>query len=272
MTTAVQEQLNPKVDAKPHRRGALIINADDWGRDRETTDRTAECLAMGAISSVSAMVFMEDSQRAAALARKQGVDAGLHLNLTAQYSGSGISSRLAGYQARVAHYLRQNPLAQVIFHPGLARAFEYIVAVQIDEYRKLYDQEPRRIDGHHHMHLCANVVFAKLLPAGTLVRRNFSFAPGEKSWINRFYRNLLDKHLSKRHRLVDFLLPLAPVDQTARLQRIVALAQHSVVELETHPVNAEEYRLLMSGDILSERAGAPLAHAFTAYLDSPQNL
>jgi predicted glycoside hydrolase/deacetylase ChbG (UPF0249 family) len=65
--------------------GALIINADDWGRSRETTDRTLECWERGSISSVSAMVFMEDSVRAAALARERGIDTGLHLNFTTPF-------------------------------------------------------------------------------------------------------------------------------------------------------------------------------------------
>ena len=58
--------------------GALVINADDWGRDRDTTDHTLECIRAGSVSSVSAMVFMEDSEGAAARAREQGIDAGLH--------------------------------------------------------------------------------------------------------------------------------------------------------------------------------------------------
>ena len=49
-------------------RAGLVINADDWGRDRETTERIRECAARGTVSSVSAMVFMEDSERGAAVA------------------------------------------------------------------------------------------------------------------------------------------------------------------------------------------------------------
>ena len=56
--------------------GRLVINADDWGRTRDTTDRTLECHERGSVSSVSAMVFMEDSERAAALARERDMDAG----------------------------------------------------------------------------------------------------------------------------------------------------------------------------------------------------
>src|SRR5579862_5616853 len=68
--------------------GSIIINADDWGRDRVTTDRILDCVDHGTVSSVSAMVFMEDSERSAVLARRSGIDAGLHLNLTTPLSAS----------------------------------------------------------------------------------------------------------------------------------------------------------------------------------------
>ncbi|HEU5406803.1 MAG TPA: ChbG/HpnK family deacetylase, partial [Nitrospira sp.] len=107
--------------------GSLIINADDWGRDRRTTDQTLACLRRGGVSSVSAMVFMEDSERAAATAREHGVDSGLHLNLTAPFSGRGCSSMLKECQEKIARYLLRHRLAQVMFHPGLTGEFEYVV-------------------------------------------------------------------------------------------------------------------------------------------------
>src|SRR5580658_11155166 len=55
------------------RDAAVIINADDWGRDKDVTDRSLECVSQGVLSSVSAMVFMEDSERAAALAQQHSV-------------------------------------------------------------------------------------------------------------------------------------------------------------------------------------------------------
>ena len=155
--------------------GALVINADDWGRDRDTTDHTLECIRAGSVSSVSAMVFMEDSEGAAARAREQGIDAGLHLNFTTAFSTVGTAMLLKEHQQRLSHYLRRHRFAQVVFHPGLTRSFEYVVNVQLDEFSRLYGTAPDRIDGHHHMHLCANVVLGKLLPGGTVVRRNFSF-------------------------------------------------------------------------------------------------
>lgn len=244
--------------------GVLIINADDWGRNVETTDRILECVLRGAVSSASAMVLMEDSERAAALARERGVDVGLHLNLTTAFSAPVALGRLTEHHARVAHFLLRNRLSQVVYHPGLTSSFEYVVAAQLEEFRRIYGAEPNRIDGHHHMHLCANVFLGELMPAGTLVRRNFSFAPGEKSWINRFYRNSVDGRLKRRHRLVDFLFSLAPVETVDRLQWIFSLARHAVVELETHPVNPDEFRFLTSGEIFQQLSDLQIAPGFAA--------
>ena len=161
--------------------GILVINADDWGRDRDTTDRTFECIRRGSVSSVSAMVFMEDSERAAATAREHKISAGLHLNFTTPFSTAGSPAQLNAHQHRLSRYLRRHRFSPVIFHPGLVRSFAYVVESQIDEYSRLYGTTPDHIDGHHHMHLCANVLFQKLLPFGTLVRRNFSFEPAKKA-------------------------------------------------------------------------------------------
>jgi chitin disaccharide deacetylase len=243
--------------------GALIVNADDWGRDAETTNRTLECIQWGAVSSVSAMVFMQDSERAAAIAREQRVDAGLHLNFTTAFSSAGCPAQLAEHQNRVARFLSSSRLAQVMYHPGLTRSFEYVVAAQIEEFSRQYGAEPHRIDGHHHMHLCANVVLRKLLPAGTIVRRNFTFGPDEKSWGNRLYRRMVDSKLARRHRLADCFFSLAPFRPSARLERIFSAARQFVVELETHPVKSDEYQFLAGGEIFRWTGDLPIAPRYT---------
>ena len=121
---------SPKADAE----GFLNINADDWGRDRLNTDRTLDCVICGAVSSVSAMMFMKDSERSAAIARERRIDTGLHLNLTTKFSVAGCPSRLMEHQERLAKYLRGWRLAQAVFHPGLIRSFEYVVAAQLEEF------------------------------------------------------------------------------------------------------------------------------------------
>jgi chitin disaccharide deacetylase len=251
-TNQEAQPLGPK-DNSPGT-GRLIINADDWGRDRKTTGCTLDCVRRGTVSSVSAMVFMEDSGRAAAIARDHGIDTGLHLNFTSSFSASGVPSRLVEHRKRVSQYLLRHRFSQIMFHPGLIRSFEYVVAAQRDEFIRLYGQEPERLDGHHHMHLCANVLFGGLLPPGTIVRRNFSFEHGEKSFGNRLHRRVIDHSLGRRHRLTDFFFSIQPLAPLNRLQRIVNLSRHSVVEVETHPQDLAE-KTFLTGEGIDNLVG-----------------
>jgi len=243
------------------RGGLLVVNADDWGRDHETTESTAQCVGAGTVSAVSAMVFMPDSERAASLARERGIDAGLHLNFTMPFSAPDCPRRLLERQRELVAYLRRHSLARVVFHPGLTGSFEYVVKAQLDEFSRLYGAAPDRIDGHHHMHLCANVLAGRLLPVGTMVRPNFSFRPGEKSLANRLYRKAVDRRLRRRHRLVDFLFSLVPLDQPGRLEAIFSLARTSTVEVETHPINPDEYRFLLGDEFLRLTASVRIGRA-----------
>lgn len=242
--------------------GILIINADDWGIDSETTDRIFECVRHGSVSSASAMVFMADSQRAADLAREHSVDVGLHLNFTAPFTARLVSAELMHHQQLLTRFLRGNRFAKMVFHPALHGSFKYVVAAQLEEFRRVFGSEPKHIDGHHHMHLCANVLFGDLLPAGIAARRNFSFQAGEKSIANRLFRRLIDKKLVRRHRVADYFFSLEPLQPTERLERIVSLAKQSVVELETHPANPEEHRFLTDGRIFDLIGDVPVASSY----------
>ena len=200
-------------------------------------------------------MFMEDSERAAALALDGGVEAGLHVNFTTPFSATQCPVQLVSHQQALAEYLLRHRFAQVVYHPGLVRSFEYVVAAQVDEFRRLYGSEPNRFDGHHHMHLCTNVLVQKLLPTGAVVRRSFSFQAGEKSAANRLYRWMIDGVLARRYRIVELFVSLAPLQPALRLQRILSLARGLVVEIETHPVDPSEYRFLVSGQISSGARG-----------------
>jgi predicted glycoside hydrolase/deacetylase ChbG (UPF0249 family) len=233
----------------PSSNGALIVNADDWGRNRETTDRILDCVLSHSVTATSAMVYMEDSERAAELSREYSVDTGLHLNFTTPFSGQVTVRKLRDYQDKISQYLLRHRLAQVIYQPFLANSFDYIVKAQLEEYARIYGQAPKRIDGHHHMHLCANVLLGRLLPEGTIVRRSFSVCAGEKGIANRSWRRMVNLILARRHRIADFLFSLTPINPE-RLNTILQFASQSVVELETHPVNADEYEFLTSGGLL----------------------
>jgi len=247
---------------EPRGAAKVIINADDWGSDRETTDRILQCVLQNAVSSASAMVFMEGSERSAELARQHGVDCGLHLNLSAPFTAPRAAPGLRERQRKLAAFLRSSRYASAIYHPLLAGSFDYVTRAQLDEFERLYGAPPRRIDGHHHMHLCANVVGQKLLPAGAIVRRNFSFESGEKSALNRWFRARQDKRLAARHRMADFFFSLPPLEPATRLERIFNLALHSDVEVETHPVNQNEFQFLTGGGLARYVCAVPVSRGY----------
>ena len=253
----------------PHA-GLLIMNADDWGRDHETTDRTLECIDRGSVSSVSTMVFMADSARAAAIARGRGIDAGLHLNFTTPFSSLDCPAQLRERQRELANCLLRHRLSQVLFYPNLIQSFKYVVSAQLDEFRRLYGAATGRIDGHHHMHLSANVLLQGLLPSGTIVRRHFSYEPGEKMLRNSVFRLYSRALLGGRYRVTDFFFSLPPLAPEVRLQRMFSLTQRSVVELETHPINPEEYRFLTGGDLIRWTMDCPPALNFSNAVGSFQ--
>jgi hypothetical protein len=228
----------------------IIVNADDWGQDADTTNRTLDCLLHEAVSSVSAMTFMKDSERAAELARQYGVDTGLHLNFTLAFSASQVSSRLMEHQRKLSCFLNSHQRARLLYHPGLTSSFDYVVQAQREEYERLYGAPANRMDGHHHMHLSMNVILQKLLPDNMIVRRNFTFLEGEKSYLNQCWRGLQDRMLARRHRIADFFCKTEPVYPLRRYGRFLELARHFNVEVETHPIHEEEYKFLMDGVLL----------------------
>ncbi len=223
---------------------AVIVNADDWGCTAEITGRILECILHGVVSSTSAMVFMADSERAAALARIHNVDAGLHLNLTTAFSDQNVPPELIRQQQKLTRFLRSNRYAPVLFHPLLASSFEYVVKRQLDEYQRLYGVPPARIDGHHHMHLSTNVLMQKLLPSRTIARRNFTFGARDKGRINRLYRGMQDRVVGSRHFTTDYFYDLVPMEPE-RLSRILETARRATVEIEAHPGRTDEYEFLM---------------------------
>ena len=94
------------------------------------------------------------------------------------------------------------------------------------------------------VHLCGQP--ADMIPAGTKIRRNFSFWPGEKNWLNRSYRCVVDCWLARRYRLADYFFDLTQSIRDNKVDRVMALAATSKVELMTHPVVESESNYLMS--------------------------
>jgi chitin disaccharide deacetylase len=237
----------------------LIINADDWGRSVAETDATLDCFRADRITSVSAMVFMQDSERAARLAQQYDIDVGLHLNLSLSYDGTLPSETAVEALRRVKLFLTSSKYAVLLYRIGLRRYFHEVYRTQIDEFHRLYGKAPTHIDGHRHRHLCANVLLDEVIPRGVKLRRNFTFHPGEKSFVNRCYRASVDRWLSRRYRLTDGLFNLAQHLTLDRLAAVVHMSRTSNVELMTHPILPPERELLLSDEFLVRIREVPTA-------------
>lgn len=236
----------------------LIINADDWGRSREETDVEFACFSKGRITSVTAMMFMQDSKRAAQIATDAGLDVGLHLNLNQSYSGAGCTAAAAAAHERIVKFMARSKHAMFVYHPALRQCFRDVYQSQLDEFHRLYGGAPSHVDGHQHRHLCANMLIDRVIPAGEKVRRNFSFWPGEKSLLNRTYRMFVDRWLARKYVMTDYFFSLGQCLRGERLGRVTDLAATANVELMTHPVDPEEYAWLISDRFLEATQGIRL--------------
>jgi len=222
----------------------LIVTADDYGADRLATDASLACGAGGRITAASAMVFMRDSERAAELAAGSTVEFGLHLNFTEGFDGSDVPDVVRRHHDRVRRYLGLHRFAPTVFDPRLQGSFRAVFEAQCEEYHRLYNAPPRFYNGHHHMHLCANVLLSGLIPRSSRVRNTFTFGPGEKSAINRLYRAALRRWIAARYTSTDSFFAVAPADDLRRLGSLAQRSHDEVLELETHPDNAAEAAVL----------------------------
>ncbi|MFX0196077.1 MAG: ChbG/HpnK family deacetylase [Candidatus Hodarchaeota archaeon] len=232
----------------------LIINADDLGKDKLTTENILACYEKGSITSASAMVFMADSERSADQALETKLEAGLHLNFSLQFSGLANWTKLNAYQQCIASFLGRNKYCFLLYNPLLKKHFDYVYKAQYEEYVRLYNRIPTHIDGHEHMHLCMNIMIDKIIPKGAKVRRNFFFTSAEKDPFNRLYRRIVDAWLTRRYDSTDFFFDISPI-RSRRLERIINLAKISNVELMVHPERPAEYTHLMSDEYLEAISG-----------------
>ena len=229
----------------------LIINADDLGRNNQATDNIIKCFNFRAITSSSAMVFMCDSERAAEIVSDNKFEVGLHLNFIEPFSCNTGDIDLNDRLSRISSYLKKFKWSQLIYNPFLKNDFLFLFKSQYAEFVRLFKKPPTHIDGHHHMHLCMNALIGGIIPGGMCIRRNFSFLPGERNILNRFYRRVIDAWLEKHYRCTDFFYDICPLEvDNKRLIRIIAISRTNHVEIMTHPEHQKQYEYLLGEKFL----------------------
>jgi chitin disaccharide deacetylase len=249
----------------PHS-GLLIINADDWGLDEAATDAIAECFRAGAITSASAMVWMSDSERAAAIARDHRFPLGLHLNLIEPFTAAPES--IARRQLDVADRFRSRPRRALSYDPRLARAVDRCIADQLARFEELYGRAPTHVDGHRHMHVSLNAVFAPSLRGVGRYRAAFTFPRADSAAPKRAMRAVQNALIRRRFATTRYFFSirtLHPALGGSDMDAKLGLSRASPVEVMVHPGREDELRVLLDESWLARLAQLPTG----SYKDLP---
>ena len=237
--------------------GLLIVNADDWGASRDTTERIADCFTAGGITSATAMMHMRDSERAAQRARELGLSTGLHVNLTQPFDGPDVPDSIRQAQRGLAAYFgRLRRRDRVLSDPRLLPAVRRCVQEQLACFRSLYGREPTHLDGHNHVHLnpIVLIVVPRRLRLRTALYEGHTGSPRDVP------RMLRHRAIRAWHGSTDFFFPLANLHPRlggAGIEQRLALARDHSVELMTHPGREGEHELLCSPAWLALLDGLP---------------
>jgi predicted glycoside hydrolase/deacetylase ChbG (UPF0249 family) len=218
----------------------LIVNADDFGASRSTTDAICTAFDAAAITSTSTMVWMSDSARAAGIAAEQDLPLGLHLNLTLPFSGRDVPPDVRERQLRLTELFSRDGWWKEAGRRFDRKLLQDAIDDQVERFREQFGQ-PTHIDGHHHVHLYAAVL--DLLPQTWPIRPPLR-APEQA----QARRNKRERHLHKRFRAPDLAFALAriqPATGDVGLE-VLDCAQRLCVEVMVHPLQRTEMELLTS--------------------------
>jgi predicted glycoside hydrolase/deacetylase ChbG (UPF0249 family) len=241
--------------------GLLIVNADDWGHDEETTDAIAGCHEWGALTSTTAMMFMEGSEHAARRAAElPSLGVGLHLNLDEEYSDPAVPPKVRERQRRLVDHYRDARRRRWLYDPRHRQATNRIVADQFERFHELYGRAPTHLDGHHHAHLAANVLLSPAVPWGTKIRNTLTDT-GHRSPLTRGLQMARDRLLLGRRRTTEFFFDLRAIWPDlggAETGDALGLASESSVEIMVHPGLRDEFDALRSSEWAVALEGLPL--------------
>lgn len=226
----------------------LIVNADDYGWNRPTTDATLETFREGRIGSATTLMFMQDSERAVELALGAGLPLGLHLNLTDPFDAADVPAEIRARQMRAVRHFGAPATVwrsrRWLYDPRAAELTAAAVDDQLRRFRELAGREPTHFDGHNHVHLCPEVALA--LPAGVKVRTALGIrAGGMRGRLLRARQRLtLRDRVTTRHFLN--ITGLHPEFVAGGPRSLLGLAAETSVEVMAHPGFGHEHALLMA--------------------------
>jgi predicted glycoside hydrolase/deacetylase ChbG (UPF0249 family) len=226
----------------------LIVNADDLGWNRPTTDATLEAFGAGRITSATILMHMGDSERAAERALEAGLPVGLHLNLTDPFDGEAVPAAVRDRQMRAIRHFGAPATVyrsrRWLYDPRARETVQDAIADQLERFRELFGYEPSHYDGHNHVQVCPDA--ARALPPGVKVRTALGIrSGGMRGRLARARQRLtLQDRFTTRHFLN--ITGLHPQFVTGGPRSVLELARSTSVEVMAHPGFGHEFTLLMS--------------------------
>ena len=79
---------------------------------------------------------------------------------------------------------------------------------QVEEFVRLFEKLRSHIDGHHHMHLCANLLLSNMIPARYEAAPQLFFLAWRKKHVEPNLPLAVDRWLACRYRLTDYFFDL----------------------------------------------------------------
>jgi predicted glycoside hydrolase/deacetylase ChbG (UPF0249 family) len=234
--------------------GLLIVNADDWGGERRSTEAIHEAFGAGRVTSTTAMVFMEDSGRAAEIAKAERLPVGLHLNLTQPFTDPATPAPARERQQRVAaaflgHGRDGHPgTSQVrrwLYDPRIAGLVGDVLRDQLERFEALYGGPPDHFDGHNYVDTAPNVFLSRALPRGAKMRNSLDRYPLGKGAM-AVARGLRQQVRGWRFRSTRYVLHITDLELPGDPR--LATAETDPVEVICHPDNPAEMERLMSDE------------------------
>jgi hypothetical protein len=230
----------------------LIINADDFGAAPSATDAILAAWDAGSITSTSMMVWMPDTERAAALASARGLPIGLHLNLTLPFAGAAVPEEVRERQATVLQSFEPDGWRDDRRAPVSEELLRAAIEDQLARYRALCGQ-PSHINGHHHVHVHRAVL--DLLPA-EIPLRPIIRVPGRVSAPLDGRERRIVRHF-RGPRLAFGFEHLHPALGGDGFGSLEPARVGTTVEVMTHPQRRQELDALLSDQWRELLAGMP---------------
>jgi predicted glycoside hydrolase/deacetylase ChbG (UPF0249 family) len=232
--------------------GLLIVNADDWGGEEKSTDAIHEAFRGGLVTSTTAMVYMEDSDRAASIARAEELPVGLHLNLTQPFTDPKAPAPVRERQGRLAEAFAGSgkdghpgvaSWRRWVYDPGLRGAVTAALTDQLARFEALYGGPPTHFDGHNYVDVCPDVFLSSALPRGSKMRNSLDRYPLGKGAM-AIARTVRQAARDRRFDSTRYVVHIADLDlpDDPRLQ----LAAADPIEVITHPDHGPEMERLKS--------------------------